>query len=210
MATIGLVPGLVLGLVLATGACSSGSHPPKVTDRLEHSVVPQFGSLVTRLRTACRGARGPVDLELARPTITLRHRFSCATVAGPLHGIEAELVAWVADHNQATARADRVLRYAAALSVPVPSRWQLIWDMGTGESPTTFGCEKASDVAFRRHEIADAGQVGENPTHWLKVEAAIVAGECPDRLPVLYQTVITAGQPDAVANVRAELASLIL
>jgi hypothetical protein len=73
-----------------------------------------------------------------------------------------------------------------------------------------FSCARAGDLPFRRDEIAEAKLAAENAEHWLRVEAAGIAGACPDRLDALFKTVIAAGQPDAVRTVRAELAADLL
>jgi hypothetical protein len=192
-----------VGVIVA--GCSSGWSAPTVTmGNRDHAVYP-MGAVVAQLRKACPASKGDVVLHLVDARV--RHTFTCAAVRQPVNRVESLLVQAVAPNRSAGKRADQVVSLDRALGFSYMTRGALTWLLGTAFSD--FSCDRASDVQFRRAEIQEAGGVGENPTHWLKVEAAFIAGACPDRLDTLYQTVMKAGQPAAVATVRPELSAVM-
>lgn len=192
-----------LVVVILVG-CSRGPSRPSVTIGSPDHGLYSVDMVVHRLRQACPASKGNVALHLVDANV--RHTFTCAAVREPVNRIEALLVQAVVANRSAAARADKIISFEEALGVSYWTRAELTWRLATAFSD--FSCAKASGVTWRRDQIAEARAVGENATHWLKVEAAYVAGACPDRLEVLYKTVIQAGQPAVVTAVRAELSAI--
>jgi hypothetical protein len=147
-----------------------------------------------------------VRLDLREGDIRLVHVFDCATARHRKALSAAQLVALVAERHDATRRADRIIAVAGQLGVRAYSRDQMVWEIGTGVE----GCRPLRDTAFYRQEIESAGRGSnhENPEHWTKVEVARLVGTCPTQVVAFLDTVRRAGQPDAAAAVRADLARI--
>jgi hypothetical protein len=192
---------LLIGMVAV--ACSAPALRATVSVRCCDTAVVSPKELASQLRAKCPTDAGGVAFEL---TITKVNRsFSCAGVRQPATEVEAMLVESVSDRNAATFRADRIISLWHVLGVEAEfTHSDLVWDLATTVSDDK--CEHAGDLPFLRDEIAIAHTAGENATHWFKVEAGYVAGSCPARINTLYTTVIALGQPQAVAEVRAQLA----
>jgi hypothetical protein len=210
LAAVIIVVGVSVGAVVALRSNSTATRRPTTPPvELRLSSAPNvtwaMGEVVDALRKKCSIGVDRVELNLVAGGKEQVHGvFTCVDVREPADKVEALLVRSVSGRRQAVRRADRILAFDRQLGVAFDiARPQLIWLLGSESSE--FSCDKAADVNFRRGEIHDAGVEGENPTHWLKVEAAFIAGACPSRLEVLYETVIRAGQPQAVATVSAEL-----
>jgi hypothetical protein len=174
-----------IGLIGFLGvSCSTSPAPPTVRITLAQYVDMPPAMIVARLRRDCPSGSGRVTLNLITDDGTVRHTFDCAAVRNTTPHVDSELVQLVSGRHQAGRRADRIIAFGRALGItPYWNRTDLIWTLGT--SVSSYSCDRASDVTFRRNEIAEAGQVGETPTHWLKVEAAYIAGACPDQLTTL-------------------------
>jgi hypothetical protein len=192
---------LLIASLCFADACSSPSYPtasvPCCKDFIE--TRPQ---VVPILRRKCPHATGHVTLDLSQNR--LRRTFKCSTIQGSEAAAEAALVTSVAKQNGAAGRAASMIRFWRALGVQAEfTEPDLTWMLAIMKP--SENCVRADDLSFRREEIAEARVAGENAEHWLRVEAGWIAGACPDRLDVLFKTVIAAGQPDAVRAVRATL-----
>jgi len=192
---------LLVGMVGV--ACSAIALPATVSVRCCDTAVVSPKVLASQLRAKCSTNAGGVAFDL---TITKVNRsFSCAGVRQPATEVEAMLVESVSDRNAAGLRADRIISLWHVLGVKAElTHSDLVWDLAT--TVTDDKCKHAGDLRFLRDEIASAQNAGENATHWFRVEAGYVAGSCPARIDTLYRTVAAAGQPQAVAEVRAQLA----
>jgi hypothetical protein len=197
----------VAALVIA-GACSSGPGSPSVDLACcSGKSGIDVGVVVNHLRAACPNAAGHVVLRLTLSRFS--HAFSCATVRGPLPSIEAALASAVADRNDATRRADREIATQHALGVTLSHHLRLVWALGSlPRSKSTFPCLTADDREVRAAEIRYSLAAGESARHWLKVEAAIIIGQCPNRLDEFLRTITAAGQKAAVDADRAQLEHL--
>jgi hypothetical protein len=199
---VGRVVAVIAAGAILGAACSS-SHDPTVTLGCCRDGVVQTSYVASQLRNKCPTDTGQVTLNLS--PFGFRHTFDCRKVRGPLTAVTAMLAGVVADTNGAAQRVDRVIALQRSLGVPPMPRDDAIW--GFALSPQLLNCVHAADVPYHRSQITESGQTA---VQWLTVEAAIVGGACPDRLPALYQSVTAAGQPQAVAVVEAESSSIKL
>jgi hypothetical protein len=155
---------------------------------------------------ACADDHDVVRLDLREGDIHLVHVFDCATARHSKALDAAQLVALVADRHDATRRTDRINSVARQLGVHPYSRDDMVWLIGTGIE----GCRPLRGADFYRQEIESAGRGSnhENPEHWTKVEVARLVGTCPTQIAAFLDTIRRAGQPDAAAVVRADLARI--
>jgi hypothetical protein len=165
--------------------------------------------VVESLRSKC-GGRSP-DVSLVLTESRLRFNFSCSDVLHNPRRVENQALAKVAARRNAAVRAAAVVAYEKQLGVygdlvkgrreyPDDER-DTTFSLGTATG-TDYLCEKSADLKFRANEIRYAAQGGESAVHWLKIEAARIAGRCPEKLDTLYDTVQRAGQSNAVATVK--------
>jgi hypothetical protein len=209
MASVSHLRLLCLGLIGVAAACSSGAAVPTVTQHLPPNAIDTPADVAAALNRECPGNSARVRLDLVQGDIHLRRTFSCALV-GNATAAEADLVDLVAHRHNATQRADRLIRFKKAFNVKFGrDRAGAIWMLGTGFEG--LSCTRAGDSAFHRREMAvvtPAGIDRESPTRWTEIEAAYIAGVCPDRLPIFFSSVARAGQPAAAKVVRTEVQSL--
>ena len=195
--------------MIFVSGCSSGETTPNVKFRSGSGGIWELDQVVGRLKTACPNRSGNVRLDLRQGDARVRHVFSCDLVLTNGSRAEAEVADLVSARHNAARRADRVIRFDKALNVRVHTRLGLVWALGTGLDGVS--CARAGDTVFHRGElaiVAPAGPNHESPTRWTEVEAAYIAGACPDRLQSLFSSVVRAGQPTAASAVRSELERL--
>jgi hypothetical protein len=198
--------GLVAAASFLAGGCSSPSHPT-VTLQCCRDVTMTPSQVLSALRQKCTAASGPVTLDLALSDI--RRTFPCSTILASANVADTALAASVAHNHDAAQRVDRVRALQGRLGVPPLPRTEFVWSLGTLVAQP-LNCVHAADVRYHRDDLARSIASGDTAVHWLTVEAALVGGYCPDRLPALYQSVTAAGQPQAVAEVRARLSRIKL
>jgi hypothetical protein len=206
--------------VLAVGlAGCSGAQPPTANvPSPPKGDALMLTQVVGDLRTGCHPGRLRTRLNLVQGDEHLRHDFRCRVVRDNATGTQNELVGLVSKDHDAALRADRVIVVEKALGVSVQSRSELIWLLGTGLESAS--CTKAGDASYHREMLAEAASyksVGrgrrvtvehQSPIEWTKIEAAYIAGACPDQLGVFFSSLATAGQPAAASAVRHELEGL--
>jgi hypothetical protein len=122
--------------------------------------------------------------------------------------IAEQLVEGASRERRAAARADRI----QALQASLPStrgltydRSQLIWSFAIRNPETCRRAVRPSDIA---QGLADGARYGgETPEHWTLIEAVMLWGACPGRLPTLLRNVDRLGHEDAASAVRSLLRS---
>lgn len=195
---------MLIATAFLADACSSPSYPTATVACCKDAIETRQ-QIVPVLRRKCPHATGRVTLDLS--TSDLRRTFKCSTIQKSEAAAEAALVTSVANQNDAVGSAASMIRFWRGLGVQAEdTEPDLTWELAIMKP--SYSCARADDLSFRRDEIAQAKGVGENAEHWLRVEAAWIAGACPDRLDALFKTVIAAGQPDAVRVVRAALTAI--
>jgi hypothetical protein len=199
----------VLVSTLLAAGCLGGHHSsagavPTVTRTVLGVDPPETVAL--EMASHCSSSRGQVGLDFRQGTAHLRARFTCALARNNQPGLTDELVALVANRNDASTRADLVNTLAHEVGVNAYPRADLVWSIGTGAVP----CFRIDDVAMHREDLADAAASSrpETPVHWAEVEAVRYAGTCPQKLGTFFDTLAQAGQPAAARTVRAELTRL--
>jgi hypothetical protein len=158
--------------------------------------------VVASLRPKCPTAKGSVTLDLAQSGV--RRTYRCSTVLASAVVSDAALAASVAHNHDAARRVDRTIALQKRLGVPPLPRSEFVWYLGTLVAQP-LNCVHAADVTYERNQLSEAIRSGDTAVHWLTVEAPIVGGYCPDRLPALYRSVAAAGQPRAAEQVQAEM-----
>jgi hypothetical protein len=195
---------LCLVLICVAVGCSSGATVPTVIRHNRPNVISEPSELVAALKSRCASNRGRVRLDLVQGNVHLRPIFACAALRNNPTAAQAELVNLVAHRDNATQRAERIETFQRQLGVPVFPPALLVWPLGTVGD---YSCTDAGDTALQRRDIQSVAGY-QSPLTWTKIEAARVAGDCPDRLKLFFSSITAAGYPTAASSVRAQLEKL--
>jgi hypothetical protein len=193
--------GVALSLALLAG-CTGGRSRPTVKLQCCRDVIMTPSQVLIALRQKCTAESGRVTLDLALSDI--RRTFPCSTILASANIADTALAASVAHNHDAARRVDRVRALQGRLGVPPLPRTEFVWSLGTLVAQP-LNCVHAADVTYERSQLSEAIRSGDTAVHWLTVEAPLVGGYCPDRLPALYRSMAAAGQPRAAEQVQAEM-----
>ena len=222
--TAGVPAVAALGLVLGTTVLASQAKAAPISHRITldaRRAGLELNYVTHQIQRSCRIDHHVIVNNVRSVTVRVRSRvgnwattFACVKVRDDLDAIERQLVAAAAPHNHAKAKArrlltiqHRLLRFAPDLR-PVPDtsgltygpRDLLVWSFSTGDPLT---CQRAGRPREIREMMAEGARVNhETPEHWTLIEAVMLAGACPDRLPVLFRNVSKIGEPEAATAVK--------
>lgn len=203
----GAVVVAALTLFFGVGTGTANAEPKTLHLDERHGAYPLPG-VVHEVEDACKTPNEltvVVRLPRARFASTIQCR---AARADPGTAIAKPLVSKAARYSSAGAKADRVIAVQRAIPATPGLSYdhdQMVWSFAAQQP---LQCERAdSQDQIRQHMAEGAQSSGESPEHWTLLEAVMVAGACPDRLPHLIQNVSAIGQPDAAAAVEQLLRS---
>ncbi|HEY3834541.1 MAG TPA: hypothetical protein VGO03_19775 [Acidimicrobiia bacterium] len=211
----------VVALIVHSGG--TAQHTVVVRGAGSSNVVPvqccegengfALNGIVPTVRPHCVADVKNVTLALTQSRLSFT--FSCSEVLHNPRRVEVAAVSKVATRRNAARRAAKIVAYEKQLGVygdVVKGHREYPDDVRSdtftiGVAGSDYLCAQAGNLQFRANEIRDAAHGGESAVHWLKIEAARIAGLCPEKLATLYDTVQRAGATEAVASVRPLLAS---
>jgi hypothetical protein len=184
---------VLLGCCAVLARCSAhrdadASH----SVRLQQTADPS--ELANQLAPQCRNDKTSVTLLISGSPAKIT--VPCTSVLHDTALLHRQLVDGAGEHRNARDRADAELRIERLLGLSLNDRDAVIWQLATAPSQQGWTCDHADDLQHRQQQLNNRGK--ESPQHWLLVEAAYIAGQCPQRLDALYRTVAAAGVEDAV------------
>lgn len=189
---------------LAFGMSEAVADSPPVELDLPRNPVPLQDAVAT-VEGAC-ASTGHLSVRLVTADGESTTDFDCARILGDPEAVAKQLLSRVGRANSAREKASRVAAIQRSLPPeenPTYDEAEMIWSFASGNPKT---CSRAGRPRAIRQNMKIAAVANrETPERWTLIEAVMLAGACPHRLPVLFRNVRRIGEATAAKQVERRI-----